>query len=435
MKFLSRFTFPFFACLFCSFATFAVPAEPSKGVPSVKLDDWRTLNYDTIEVKPSFIFIPLIFDKQENLVDRISVPPFKPKAAVKQLSVNDQWLRDAQKANLRERYIRYRAMIEAPQLVHYTASALPKAPSLNFIAADPRKSLLTIDELHSKKKAVISPEDNPIRTHNWLHEFAWSLQMSQAYVSKSWYQGGNNNLNFLGDFLWTVALNQNIHPKLLFENTVQYKLNISSNPQDSLRDYSISEDLFKVTTKFGLKATKTWYYSAVLQFKTQLLNNYTANTNNLQASFLTPGELNLGLGMTYNTKSKDGNRQFDLSMSPLSYNMKICRENTRVDPTSMGVSAGHHTAHQIGSSLEAKYNWKFNPSISWSSHLTAFTNYKYFQTDWENTFNFSVNKFLSTMIYIHSRYDSSSTIVDMNWKHWQLKEILSFGLSYKFSMK
>lgn len=36
-----------------------------------------------------------------------------------------------------------------------------------------------------------------------------------------------------------------------------------------------------------------------MQFKTPLLNNYRVNTEDLTAAFLSPGELNLGLGMTY----------------------------------------------------------------------------------------------------------------------------------------
>ena len=35
-------------------------------------------------------------------------------------------------------------------------------------------------------------------------------------------------------------------------------------------------------------------------FKTQLLNSYTPNTYNLNSAFLSPGELNVGLGMPYN---------------------------------------------------------------------------------------------------------------------------------------
>lgn len=55
------------------------------------------------------------------------------------------------------------------------------------------------------------------------------------------------------------------------------------------------------------------------------------------------------------------------------------------------------------------------------------------QSDWENTINFSINRYLSTQMYIHLRYDSSQpSIEDSRWHKVQMKEILSFGLQYQF---
>ena len=55
------------------------------------------------------------------------------------------------------------------------------------------------------------------------------------------------------------------------------------------------------------------------------------------------------------------------------------------------------------------------------------------QGDWENTFDFVINKYLSTRLYAHLRYDNS---VDKHkdWKYWQFNEVLSFGFNYTFSM-
>lgn len=50
---------------------------------------------------------------------------------------------------------------------------------------------------------------------NWLHNFDASLQFSQAYVSKNWYQGGNSNLNAILNVLYNVSLNQKFHPNLI----------------------------------------------------------------------------------------------------------------------------------------------------------------------------------------------------------------------------
>ena len=44
-----------------------------------------------------------------------------------------------------------------------------------------------------------------------------------------------------------------------------------------------------------------------------------------------------------------------------------------------------------------------------------------------------IGHFLSTKIYAHLRYDSSTPRTEgTRWHQWQLKEILSIGFAYKF---
>ncbi len=142
------------------------------------------------------------------------------------------------------------------------------------------------------------PKEELQRRH-WLHNVGSSLQFSQAYVSKNWYQGGNNHLALLFNFYWNVNLNQVYHPNLLFQSSLSYKLGLNSTPQDEVHSYSISEDVLQYNLNTGLKAFRKWFYSLNLQFKTQMLRNYEQNSMKRKASFLSPGDLNIGLGMAY----------------------------------------------------------------------------------------------------------------------------------------
>lgn len=397
-------------------------------VPAIKLNDWRTLDYDTIDLKPSYAYVPLIFCQQKLAADTIQ--QWHPQSGY-QLNVNRNWLNnDIEEKNWEDR-LRYNAMVNNPGIVIYNVNALPEAPKEFISVVDPKSRTLTIAPREYNNVGV-DAKPQQVKLHNWLHTFVTSLQFSQAYMSENWYQGGNNILNILSDLQWNVQLNQNLHPNYIFSNTIRYKLGINSAPNDELRDYSISDDLFQWNTQFGVKAIKKWYYSASMQFKTQLLNNYTINTNNRKAAFLSPGELNVGVGITYDNRSKDGWRTFNLSLSPVSYNMKLCKTDVNPSPTNFGIREGHHTIHNVGSKLESKLNIKFNSSISWSSRLYVFSNYEYVQGDWENTFNFNVTSHLITQFYTHLRYDKS---VNKNekWNYWQFKEILSFGLTYRFA--
>lgn len=320
-----------------------------------------------------------------------------------------------------------------PDLIPYIETLLPEPPKVYQAEIDPSKAQIVIKELDDAKVVTDAPKPVEVERRNWLYNFNGSLQFSQAYVSPNWYQGGNNNLNMILNAAYNIKLNEAFHPKFLFDNTIRYKLAMNSAPDDSLRNYSISEDLFQINSNFGVKASKRWYYSVTGTFKTQLLNNYATNTNNLKAAFLSPGELNIGVGMTYAYSNPKNTFSVKASIAPLSYNLKICT-NDKINPTQFGIKEGHHTDNQYGSSFEGTINWQMTYNIKYSTRLFAFSDYNYFQSDWEHTLSFDINRFLSTQLYLHLRYDSQTPrIEDSRWHTWQVKEILSFGFSYKFA--
>lgn len=323
--------------------------------------------------------------------------------------------------------LRYDYIINHPNRNVVLAWTLPKFKKLEDV------KLKEITDIPTNIEPEITIQVIEIKKTHWLHVLDGSVQFSQAYLSPNWYQGGNNNLSLLANFLWNVKLNEVYHPNLLFENNVQYKLGLYSTPQDEYHKYSISEDLFQWNMKAGVKAFKKWFYSFTAQFKTQLLNTYPQNEPTRIASFLSPSDLNLGLGMTYNTTNKSKSLKFNVSIAPISYNLKTCID-TNVDPTQFNIESGKKMTSEIGSNAELTMDWNITKNINYRSRLFLFSNYKYLTGDWENTLSFSINKFLSTQIYVHLRYDSSSELNE-RWKHWMLKEILSFGFQYKFSTK
>ena len=392
------------------------------------LNNWRTLDYDSILLQPDFMFMPLIFEQQRECRDTLAIDV--PNADKYSLNTDRAWLDDALARKERTREIRYQAMTTNPQLVKYNMNSLPEPPKKFVIVTDPTRNMLTVKEMKETAPTVQTTQDK-IKYKNWIHTFTASLQFSQTYLSSNWYQGGNNNINALGDLKWIVELNQTLHPKYLFSNTIQYRAGINSTPSDTIRSYNLSEDLFQWNTTLGIKAVKNWYYSASMDFKTQFFNNYGTNSTVRQSSFLSSGELNLGIGMTFNYKSKDNWKVLSLSISPLSYNLKTCIDDL-VDETRFGIEAGKHTRHNVGSKMELKFSCKFNESISWSTRLYVFSDYKFLQGDWENTIDFSVTRHLTARIFAHLRYDSSRP-KDDKWKYWQLKEMLSIGLTWRFA--
>lgn len=328
-------------------------------------------------------------------------------------------------------------MATHPERIRYLAWTLPEPPRLRPVEDHTTDFIIEEIPLGAIEEAATQApaQLDIIHPTNWLHKFDGGVQFSQAYLSPNWYQGGSNNITLLINLLWDVRLNEVYHPSLLFESSMSYKLGLYSTPNDSLRKYSISEDLFQYNLKFGIRAKNRWFYSLTTQVKTQFLNNYAENSRVRKAAFLSPGEFNFGLGMTYAGSFFDKKCKLNVSLAPLSYNLKTCI-NSRVDPALFSIPDGAKAHSQFGSNAEVTVQWQLFSNISWRSRLFLFSNYDDFQGDWENTLNFSINRFLSTQIYLHLRYDTDGEPSgSSSWRHWMLKEILSFGFRYAFSTK
>lgn len=343
-----------------------------------------------------------------------------------------EWLRQALTYDRIQLDFIYGHMLDDPSTIYNSYWDLPVPPVLPeddiSLSAFIRK--LELPEVDVDKATL--PEVEARKIH-WLHNVNGMMQFSQAYISDNWYQGGNNHLSLLMGFNWNLQLNPVYHPDFLFQSNLSYKLGLNSTPQDEVHSYSISEDLLQYNLNIGYKAIKKWYYSMNTTFKTQILKNYENNSMVRKASFLSPGDLNIGLGMSYSTVNKANTFQLTATISPFSYNLKTCITD-QINHESFNIRPWKKTKSDFGSNAEINMNWKIYWNISYKSRLFLFTDYKDFLGDWEHTIDFAVNKFLSTQVYVHMRYDSAVEPVT-RWKKFMLREVLSFGLSYTFSTK
>jgi len=316
-----------------------------------------------------------------------------------------EWMSDAINGWQLDQDIIYLDMVARPKTIRYTYWELPVPPEVPKEDMS-YKAFLKKNRLEISTGAEVLKETEVQKRH-WLHVFNAGLQFSQAYLSKNWYQGGSNYLALLTNFFWDVQLNQVYHPKIMFQSTLSYKLGLNSTEDNDYHKYSISEDLFQYNLKFGYKAAHNWYYSFTTQFKTQLLNNYPMHSKVRTASFLTPGTLTLGLGMTYSKQNKKKTVVFNASISPLSYNLKTAIDD-KVDHALFGMRQTAKTRSEFGSTAELTLNWKIASNVLYKSRLFLFTDYKDSQADWQNTFEFQFNKFFSTQLYLNLRYDSQA---------------------------
>lgn len=400
----------------------SIPSSERYALPYNKLEGpWIFAGYRAYPAR-SITAPHSILHTDETIRETVEPAPFLP-----------EWLQNSMTAGRIQDRTMYDMMMRYPHLIQYAYWDLPVPPTLPEDDVTFQHYITTLDLPEVDMNDAVIPVFEFKRIH-WLHSAVAGLQFSQAYVSANWYQGGNDYLALLLNLGWNVTLNQVYHPKLLFESALSYKLGFNQTSGDAYHKYSISEDLFQYNMKAGYKATKNWYYSLTTQFKTQFFNSYATNSPTRTASFLSPGDLNFGLGMTYAFTNKKQNFKLNVSIAPLSYNLKTCIDQL-IDPVQFGIKPGRKTNSEFGSNTELTANWTITSNINCKTRLFLFTDYTYSLGDLETTWNFTINRFLSTQIYAHLRFDSSSDARFSRWRHWMLKEILSFGLTYTFSTK
>lgn len=251
------------------------------------------------------------------------------------------------------------------------------------------------------------------------------LQFSQNYISDNWYKGGESTVSLLSGFVWQA--NYDDKQRTQIENKIEWKLGFITAPSDTLHSYKANNDLLRISSKIGYKAISNWYYTLSGEFKTQFFSNYETNTNNLVSSFLSPAELNLGLGMDYKY-IKDGICNLSVLINPINYTLYSIADD-RLDPTKFNIKEGHKRESVWGSKVEATWKWKLMETLMWESRFSYTTNYEKVLAEWENTFTFTFNKYLSTKLFFYGRFDDGVTR-EPDDSYLQLQELLSFGLNY-----
>ena len=265
-----------------------------------------------------------------------------------------------------------------------------------------------------------------MKLNPWYTLATTMAQFSQNYVSENWYQGGNSNVAVLG--IVTGKLNYDDKKIIQWENNLEWRMGFNSVSGDTLRMLNTNDDVLKINSKLGIKASGNWFYSGSVDFSTQFFNSYAGvNSPVLKTTFLTPVRLNVGFGFDYKYQ-----KIFSLMIAPVAFKYIYVDNDIKINPNLFGIETGKNVLMEVGSALKAQLTYCPSHEIQLDSKFSFYTNYKKVEIDWEIVCNLTINRFLSTRISFNPRYDNTVIQAEGQKAQMQFKQLMSVGFSHKF---
>jgi hypothetical protein len=213
--------------------------------------------------------------------------------------------------------------------------------------------------------------------------------------------------------------------------------------------YMKTDDKFDFLSKYGYEAFKNFYYSVLLNFKTQMAPGYKyPDKTNKISDLFSPAYLLLALGLDY--KPSD---HFSAFIAPVTGKITFVTDQKLSDAGAFGVKPGNKSLTEFGGYLRAIYTRNdfksaFLKNVTFTSKVDLFSNYlekpQNIVVNWETLIAFKVNKFLSANVNTQLVYDDKIKVpFDRNGNGTietgesigsliQFKEILGIGFSYNF---
>ena len=189
------------------------------------------------------------------------------------------------------------------------------------------------------------------KERNYL-EISASVQGTLTSFNDPWIEvsGGDNSIAAIGTFFLDHIFTKD---KFSIETKASAKFGynrIKAVPEGEEGEVGIwykNQDEFWVQTAPSFNFSKNWSYGAMLKFRTQFANGYKARTQQKEihrkSTFMSPGYLDLSVGLTYNCPNKSFPVKINMSpvaLSAVFVESKQIRENFVYDFSEANKEAG-----------------------------------------------------------------------------------------------
>lgn len=286
-------------------------------------------------------------------------------------------------------------------------------------------------------------------TKLWKTGGVVSIGLTQVSLT-NWAAGGQNSVAVSS----LVELFANYKKeKVTWDNNLSMGYGIINQDKKMRQDkWFKNDDRFQVTSKYGQHAFRHWYYSGLLDFKTQFAPGYNDpllpdSLRTTISDFLAPGYGVLALGMDYKPNG------ITILIAPVTGKFTVVNNQTlanagafgvekavydETDPTKM-ITAGKRFRGEFGGFVKVKYVKDLTTTLNFKSNLELFSNYLNnpgnVDVFWDNLLSLKIVKYITVAYNAIVIYDNDIMITDVDGNtgpRTQFKSVLSANFSYKF---
>ena len=270
-----------------------------------------------------------------------------------------------------------------------------------------------------------------IRDQNshWYKEANVLVQFTQNYISPNWYKGGKSQFSVLNIAKGQISYRRD---PITWDNYGEWRVGITTTPGDTLRKYNVTDDMFRLYSKFGYKIIPKLFAVASVELNTTLWNVWNENQTTAKTAFMTPLKFHVYGGLDYRPIN-----DLSIFVAPVTYKLVYAYfgdgdKKRNIDVTNYGIAAGEHLRNDLGTTIRVQWQWHPVREFGLDTDFYFFTNYHDVEIDWEINGEFYINRFLSIRLMLHPRFDSAYIATGDTKPHIQFKELLSVGFSHKF---
>lgn len=285
------------------------------------------------------------------------------------------------------------------------------------------------------------------KAKSWKKGGMININFSQTYLNDYWLGGGQSNIS--GNSILNAFANYK-KDSTSWDNSFDYAFgaaNLSNfNDPAFSNNWRKTDDRLELNSKLGHHAVNKWYYSTLLNVRSQSFAGYKYDDTGLKtkiSNLAAPAYALLAIGMDYKT---DG---FYCFVSPLSSKVTIVMDEDLSRMAAFGVDTGKQVRYEIGAFLKTGLKRDLVKNVSIKTDLQLFSNYLHnpqnIDVYWDMILVMKINGFLSATI-------SSSLIYDDDIKspifegpkdaagkpglsgygpRIQFREVFGLGISYK----